>query len=293
MNRRIVGKEDAVARIARVVRVRIAQLDFRPNRPSGSFLLVGQTGVGKNELAYALAEALCGTEERVVSVDLGEIAEEADVARLGVTLVPGTKDEGVEGLLTSPVRKDPAAILLLRGLERAHSSFQTVLQQILEQGRLDDLVGPAYFNQTVIFVTTRPRRDESAGVEIGFSRPMHTPQEAVRKRLERAFSPDLLDAFNEIIELPALTPEDVRRIARYKVEAVLQRLHRKHKEITVAEGVFETVIPDEEARADGASSLNRTLEDRLFNPLARYLLEHRGQRSIRIEMEGGNLKIRG
>lgn len=292
MARRIVGKDDAVAKIARVVRVRMAQLDFRPDRPNGSFLLVGPTGVGKNELAYALAESLYGSEEPVACVDLAEVNEEGSVARLGVTLVPGAPNQAMEGLLTSPVRRNPEAIVLLKGLEQAHPSFHPLLQQILEQGRMDDVMGPVSFSQSVIFVTTHPRRDESTAVEIGFSRSALAPQEATRKRLERTFSPDLLDAFNEIIDLPPLTPEDVRRIARYKVEAVLQRLHHRHQEIAVDENVFETVIPAEQARQDGASSLNRTLEDRLFNPLARYLLEHRRTKSIRVEMEGETLKIR-
>jgi len=292
MSRRIMGKDDAVARVARVVRVRMAQLDFRPDRPNGSFLLVGPTGVGKNELAYTLAESLYGSEEGVVSIDLAELAEESDLARLGVLPVPGSSDQAMEGILTSPVRAHPRAVVLLRGLERAHPSFQTVLQQILEQGRLDDLLGPVFFNQAIIFVTTRPKRDESTAVEIGFSRTSLAPMDATRKRLERSFSPDLLDSFNEIIELPPLTPEDVRRIARYKVEAVLRRLQSRHRAIEVAENVFENVIPEEQARLEGAAMLNRTLEDRLFNPLARFLLEHRRTRSVQVDMDGGNLRIR-
>ncbi len=288
---RIVGKDDAVAKVCQVVRVHLAQLDFHPDRPKGSFLLVGPTGVGKNELAFALSEALFGSEDRVISIDLGDYSEEGDVVRLAATLVPGSKTQAVDGALTSAVRKQPESVILLRGLERSHPSLQAPLLQILDRGRIDDVLGPVSFSQAIIFVTTRPRRDESSAVEIGFSRVALPAKEALRKRLERAFSPDLLEAFDEIIELPPPTPEDVRRIARYKVEAVLKRLHRRNRQIAVADSVFEAFIPAEEAHLDAPSALNRTLETRLFNPLARFILSHRGTRSIRVDMDNGNLNI--
>jgi ATP-dependent Clp protease ATP-binding subunit ClpA len=291
LSRRIVGKDDAVARIARVVRVRMTQLDFRPNRPKGTFLLVGPSGVGKNELAYALGQALHGTDDRVVSIDLGELTEEGDVVKLGVTLLPGTTNQAVEGILASPIRRDPEAIVLLRGLERAHASFQPILQQVLERGVMEDLIGSVSFSRTVIFVTTRPRRDEPAGVEIGFSRSASSPEEVMRRRLERNINPELIESFNEVIEIPPLNPDAVRRIARYKVEAVLARLQQRRRKIAVADNVFEAFLPDEEANREGIALLHRTLEDRLFNPLARYLLSHPGNRSLQVEVIEGSLQI--
>jgi len=291
MQKRIIGKDEAVARIACVVRVRMTELDFRPGRPKGSFLLVGPTGVGKNELALALSEALYGTEKKLVSIDLAELAEEGDIAKLGVTPVPGIPNQVMEGLLTSPVRALPGAIILLRGLERAHASFYPILQQILERGRLEDMLGEVDFGGTIIFVTTRPRR-EDATAEIGFSRTPVPPAEALQKRLERNLPAELLDAFNEIIELPPLSTADVRRIARYKVEAVLGRLRRTHRRVAVADTVYETFLPEAEIRKNGVTVLHRTLEDRLFNPLARYLLAHRGHRQIEVDVVGGELAIR-
>jgi ATP-dependent Clp protease ATP-binding subunit ClpC len=292
MHRRVIGKDDAVSRIARVVRVRMADLDFRPGRPRGSFLLVGPTGVGKNELAYALAEALYGSEEAVISVDLAEIAEEGDMAKLGVTLVPGDTNQVMEGLLTSPVRQNPEAVVLLRGVERAHEAFQPILQQILERGRLDDMAGSVDFSRTVIFVTTRPRREDAPAAEIGFTRGSGPAAELLHKRLERAIATDLLDAFNEIIEVPPLTSEDVRRIARYKVEAILGRLRRHHRRIEVSDEVYAAFLPEAEIQREGVAILHRSLEDRLFNPLAVYLLSHAATGRIRVEMDKGALRIR-
>jgi ATP-dependent Clp protease ATP-binding subunit ClpC len=292
MQRRVIGKDEAVLRIARVVRVRMANLDFRPGRPRGSFLLVGPSGVGKNELAYALAEALYATEEAVVSIDLAEIAEEGDLAKLGVTLVPGAENQAMEGLLTSPVRRNPEAVVLLRGVERAHTAFQPILQQILERGRLDDMAGSVDFSRTVLFVTTRPRREDAPAAEIGFTRGTGPAAEVLHKRLERSIDTDLLDAFNEIIEVPPLTPGDVRRIARYKVEAILGRLRRRRRRVEVADEVYEAFLPEEEIQREGVAILHRSLEDRLFNPLAVYLLSHAAAGRIRVEMDKGTLRIR-
>lgn len=292
MQRRVIGKDEAVLRIARVVRVRMADLDFRPGRPRGSFLLVGPSGVGKNELAYALAEALYGNEESVISIDLAEIAEEGDLAKLGVTLVPGGVNQAMEGLLTSPVRQNPEAVVLLRGVERAHAAFQPILQQVMERGRLDDMAGSVDFSRTVLFVTTRPRREDAPAAEIGFTRGGGPAAEVLHKRLERSIATDLLDAFNEIIEVPPLTSGDVRRIARYKVEAILGRLRRRRRRVEVSDEVYEAFLPEEEIQREGVAILHRSLEDRLFNPLAVYLLSHAAAGRIRVEMEKGALRIR-
>ena len=184
LSERIVGKDDAIEKIARVVRVRMTQLDFRPERPNGSFLLVGPSGVGKNEFAYALSEVLFGSEDRVVSVDLGEFDDEDDLAKLGPSPVPGVEGHFFEGVLTSPVRKDPNAILLLRGIERAHPAFQRLLAQILDTGSVEDMLGAVDFRQTIIFVTHHVSREETTPGEIGFSRPSKSAEALRREQLE-------------------------------------------------------------------------------------------------------------
>ena len=153
-------------------------------------------------------------------------------------------------------------------------------------------MGEVSFRQAVFFVTTRPRREDSAAGEIGFSRSTAAPQELLHRRLERTFPAELLDSFNEIIELPPLSTDAVRQIARYKVEAVLKRLQQKHHTIHIDDNVFEAFIPEEEVQQQGVGLLHQTLEDRLFNPLARYLLAHRGSRSVVVEMSEGALRIR-
>lgn len=293
LGRRIVGKTDAIEKIARVIRIRQSQLKFRAERPDGSFLLLGPPGVGKNEIAHSLAQVLYGDEDAVVSIDLGEIDDEEDLAKLAVTSLPGADGHYMEGLLTSPIRENPEAVVLLRGLERAHPAFQRLLLQILDRGRIEDMLGVVDFSRTVIFVTMHLTREDLAPGEIGFGRPSRSAEQQRRAQLERYVSADLLDAFNEVIELPPLTAPEVRKIARYKVHQVLARMQRRRKEIRIADAVYDELIPENSCIGGSAKFLNRTLEERLFNPLSRYLLSHRRTHDIDVRVQRGQIVIRG
>lgn len=288
---RIVGKREAIDRISRVIRVRLTQLDLRPERPKGMFLLVGPHGVGKSEIAYAVSEALFASEERVVLLDLDEFEEEEQLSRLGSSIVNTPEPVLVEGALTTPVRQNPQTIFLLRGLENAHPGIQRVLLQIFERGTFEDMLGPVSFRDAIFFVTVTFRRDDPIPAGIGFSRASRAPRDILRERLDRLLLPDLLDSFDDLVELPALTAEQVRRIARYKVDKVLRRMKTQKKAIAVDEAVFDTLIPDDLCRTQGAAFLNRTLEDRLFNPLARYILTHRKTQALQVGLEAGQVTI--
>jgi len=288
---RMVGKEDAISKLARVIRVRRTDLGFRPERPDGSFLLVGPSGVGKNEVAHALSEVLYGTDERVTSIDLGEIGEEEDLSKLGATMIPGDSTRYVPGMLTAPVREDPSTIILLRGLERAHIAFQRLLLSVLERGTIEDMLGPVNFGGAVVITTMQLSREDLGTSEIGFNRSSRTAAEIRREQLERFVMPDLLDAFNEVIELPPLTIPEVRQIARYKVDKVLQRMQEQRTAIDVSSSVYDELITERLCNKAGAKFLNRTLEERLFNPLSRYLLTHQGSKRISVGVDAGAIVI--
>lgn len=292
LRERIHGKDEAIERIGRALRVRLTRLDFRPERPSGAFLLIGPPGVGKNEFAYALAQILYKDESAVVPIDLRGINSEEDVQRLTDTVIPGPPAILLEGSITTPVRRRPQSILLLRGIEQAHPLTLRLLQQILEQGWIDDASGRVSFDQTMIFVTSRIPDDEMGPTsEIGFNRQVRTLEERVLDKLNRRFGDEFLESFQEVIVLPPLSPEDVRRIARYKVQVVLQRLQKGKWGVEITDSVYQTFISDEEIARTGAGSLNRTLERKLLNPLARYLLEHPKERKIRLDVRDGALVI--
>jgi ATP-dependent Clp protease ATP-binding subunit ClpA len=292
LSARILGKDEAVSRIAEAIRVRMTHLDFRPERPNGSFLVVGPPGVGKNEFAFALASILYGDETLVISVDMRTIANEEDVNRLTDTLMPGPQPILFEGLITAAVRRRPHVILLLRWIEHAHAAACRLIQQILEQGWIEDARGRVAFEHTIIFATSRIPEDENGTAsEIGFNRAPKSSDERVREKLTRRLGEEFLESFQEVIVVPALSPEDVRKIARYKVETVLQRLEEGKRGVKVSESVYREFITDEQCAKTGAGMINRTLENKLLNPLARYLLAHPQERRLRVDVRDGSLVI--
>jgi ATP-dependent Clp protease ATP-binding subunit ClpA len=292
MSARILGKDEAVSRIAEAIRVRMTHLDFRPERPNGSFLVVGPPGVGKNEFAYALAAILYGDESLVISIDMRTIANEEDVNRLTDTLMPGPQPILFEGLITAAVRRRPHAILLLRWIEHAHAAACRLIQQILEQGWIEDARGRVTFEHTIVFATSRVPEDENGTAsEIGFNRAPKSVDDRVREKLSRRLGEEFLETFQEVIVVPALTPDDVRKIARYKVETVLQRLEEGKRGVKVSESVYQEFITDEQCKKTGAGTINRTLENKLLNPLARYLLAHPLERSLCVDVRDGSLVI--
>jgi ATP-dependent Clp protease ATP-binding subunit ClpA len=290
---RIVGKTEEIARVANTIRIRRTDLDFRPNRPDGAFLLVGAAGVGKTEFALAFGAALTGDDTSVLVLDLADYSEEEDLAELLVMPLAGRADTLIEGALTTPVRRKPRGVVLLRGLEHAHRNFYRTLFHILDRGRIADAQGEVVFDQTVIFATTRLHPDSSEVVEqIGFNRNGLSRNERARRTLEEQFTPELLAVFNEVLYFENLTANDVRQIARSKVNFVLARLKSRRRGVEVSDKVYETFIHEEEVKRSGARFLNRALEEKLFTPLAKYLLAHAKARRIVVDVEGDQVTIR-
>ena len=292
LHERIHGKDEAITRIGSALRVRLTHLDFRPERPNGSFLLIGPAGVGKNEFAYALANILYGDESSVIPIDMRGITSEEEVSRLTDSLIPGPPAILLEGMVTTPVRRRPHSILLLRGIEHSHPAAHRMIQQILEQGWLEDARGRVSFSQTIVFATSRIPEDENGlADQIGFNRHSKSFDERVREKMARRLGEEFVDSFQEVIVVHPLTPDEVRRIARYKVDVVLKRLQSGKRGVSVSDSVIRTFIPDEECSLSGAGTINRTLESRLLNPLAQYLLAHPKDRDIRVDMKDGSLVI--
>jgi len=292
LKQRVVGKDDAIARVANTIRIRRTNLDFRPNRPDGAFLLVGPSGVGKTEFAMAVAEALLPAEEQMILLDMADYTEEADLDDLLVTLVPGQTDTLIEGSLTTPVRENPRSVILLRGLEHAHPAVRRMLLHILDRGVITDAQGAVDFSQTILFATTRLHPDEGETVEqIGFNRSVLSRDERSRKVLEEQFTPELVTAFHDVLYFSKLTAADVKLIARYKVNKVLERLKQQERGVVVSDQVYDAFITEDEVRSAGARYLNRALEEKLFTPLSKYLLIHAEARQIAVDVRGNQVFI--
>ena len=293
LQQRIVGKNEAIQRVANAIRIRKTNLDFRPQRPDGTFLLVGPPGVGKSEFAHAVAEVLMGDESLVIDLDMADYTEEEDVEDLLVTAYPGVDGLMVEGTLTTPMRKNPRSVILFHGIERAHPAVLRLMMHVVERGVLSDAQGEVRFDEAIVFATTRLLYEDGEVVQqIGFNRSTTPREDRIRRLLEDQFSPELVAAFNEVLFFKKLTAEDVRMIARYKVGAVLERLKKQKRGVIISDRVWDTFIWEDEVQKAGARYLNRALEERLFTPLSKYLLEHNRARRITVDVRDRRLVIR-
>ena len=230
LHRRVIGQDEAVVAVAEAVRRSRAGLGD-PNRPIGSFLFLGPTGVGKTELARALAEALFGDEDRMVRIDMSEFQERHTVSRL-VGAPPGYVGYEEAGQLTEAVRRTPYAVLLLDEIEKAHPDVFNILLQVLDDGRLTDGQGRTVdFKNTVVIMTSNLGSDVIGGRALGFGdagdaggsdEPL---RDRIMARLREAFRPEFLNRIDEIIVFRHLDETQLRQITSLLLEETIRRLH--------------------------------------------------------------------
>jgi len=268
LKRRVIGQEEAVRAVSDAVRRARAGLQD-PNRPLGSFLFLGPTGVGKTELVRALAEFLFDDEHAMVRIDMSEYMEKHTVSRL-IGSPPGYVGFEEGGQLTEAVRRRPYCVILLDEIEKAHPDVTQVLLQILEDGRLTDGQGRTVdFRNTIVAMTSNIGSDlilESGG-ESG---------EAMRNRLMNAlrghFRPELLNRIDEILIFEPLSREALREIVKLEVSKVERRLRDKEISLQADEGVLDLLAREGYDPVFGARPLRRLIERRIQNPLAAGLL---------------------
>jgi ATP-dependent Clp protease ATP-binding subunit ClpC len=281
LHQRVIGQDDAVTAIAEAVRRSRAGLGD-PNRPIGSFLFLGPTGVGKTELARALAEGLFGSEDRMIRIDMSEFQERHTVSRL-VGAPPGYVGYEEAGQLTEAVRRTPYAVLLLDEIEKAHPDVFNILLQVLDDGRLTDGQGRTVdFKNTVVIMTSNLGSDLIGRRRLGFDGGGEgggqgggqdaQAQDRIMSRLREAFRPEFLNRIDEIIVFRQLDEVQLRQITSLLLEETVRRLHAQ--DITVD---FTTEAVDWLARRGfqpefGARPLRRTIQREVDNRLSAMLL---------------------
>jgi ATP-dependent Clp protease ATP-binding subunit ClpC len=232
LRERVIGHADAVARVAAVLKRNFA--GFGSRRPMGSFLFLGPTGVGKTELARALADALHGSRDALVQLDMSECAEQTGVARL-VGAAPGYVGYGDGGQLTEAVRRRPASVVVLDEIEKAHRDVMMLLLQVLEEGRLTDGRGRQVdFSGTVVILTSNLGAGEASGSAagaMGFGAAERTPprEERALGAARAALAPELWNRLDERVVFRPLAREEVARIARLLLAESSQRLSEERK----------------------------------------------------------------
>ncbi|MCT0208765.1 ATP-dependent Clp protease ATP-binding subunit [Synechococcus sp. CS-1332] len=299
---RVIGQPEAVAAVAASIRRSRAGMQA-PTRPVGSFLFLGPTGVGKTELAKALAAALFDEEEALVRLDMSEFMERNAVARL-VGAPPGYVGYEEGGQLTEAVRRRPYAVLLLDEVEKAHPDVFNLLLQVLDDGRLTDSQGRTVdFRHTVVIMTSNlasraileRARSASNPDGGGDSQPPEgeLDQEraldlAVEEALSRQFRPEFLNRIDEVIRFRPLARADLERIVRLQLAELAALLREQHLELELDEAVVVALAQQGYEPEYGARPLRRVLRRRIENPLATELLEDHfsGARGVRLELAG-------
>jgi ATP-dependent Clp protease ATP-binding subunit ClpB len=289
IHQRVVGQDEAVRLVADAIRRSRAGL-ADPNRPYGSFLFLGPTGVGKTELCRALAEFLFDSEEHMVRIDMSEFMEKHSVARL-IGAPPGYVGYEEGGHLTEAVRRRPYSVLLFDEVEKAHPDVFNVLLQVLDDGRLTDGQGRTVdFRNTVIVMTSNLGSQMIQGMA---GDDYQVIKLAVMGEVKSFFRPEFINRIDEVVVFHALDRSHIRAIARIQLQRLAQRLARMEIRLEVGDAAL-----DELARAGfdpvyGARPLKRAIQEQLENPLAREILEGRfaPKDTIRVDAAGGRISF--
>ena len=287
LHRRVVGQHDAVQAVAETVRHARAGL-AEPDRPLGSFLFMGPTGVGKTELVKALAERLFATEKSLVRIDMSEYREPHTVARL-IGSPPGYVGYGDGGQLTEPVRRRPYSVILLDEIEKAHPEVWNVLLQVLDDGRLTDGEGRTVdFTNTVIVMTSNLGAGQ-AKRPVGFTggeAGAEADSERILAAAKRAFLPEFLNRIDEVVVFAPLSEEQVREIGEMLVRRIAERLYAERGiELEVAPELIARLSGEGFDPEFGARPLRRHLRRTLEKELTRAILDGR-------MTEGGHVLMR-
>ncbi|WP_444985595.1 ATP-dependent chaperone ClpB [Halomonas mongoliensis] len=289
LHQRVIGQEEAVAAVANAVRRSRAGL-ADPNRPNGSFLFLGPTGVGKTELCKALAHFLFDTEEAMVRIDMSEFMEKHSVARL-IGAPPGYVGYEEGGYLTEAVRRKPYSVLLLDEVEKAHPDVFNILLQVLEDGRLTDGQGRTVdFRNTVIVMTS------NLGSEIiqrlgGDDADYAQMKEMVMEVVGSHFRPELINRIDEVVVFHALGQAQIQSIAEIQLDRLRARLAEHDLALEVSDAALAQLAVVGFDPVYGARPLKRAIQARLENPLAQDLLAGRFAPGdvIHVEAEGDQL----
>ena len=277
LHERIVGQEAAVAAVSDAIRRARAGLSD-PNRPIGSFIFLGPTGVGKTQLARALAEYLFDGEQNMVRVDMSEYMEQHTVSRL-IGAPPGYVGYDEGGQLTEAVRRRPFRVVLFDEIEKAHPDVANVLLQILEDGRLTDGHGRTVdFRNTLIVMTSNLGTGEAGREPMGFVREDGAGGSSARLRssiedaLKRTFRPEFLNRIDEIVVFDPLSREQIRSIVDIEMREVRERLEAHGVTIELTESAREWLAREGFDPVYGARPLRRTIQRHVENPLSRRIL---------------------
>jgi ATP-dependent Clp protease ATP-binding subunit ClpB len=293
LHQRVIGQDEAVVAVANAIRRARAGLQD-PNRPLGSFIFLGPTGVGKTELARSLASFLFDDDQAMVRIDMSEYQEKHTVSRL-IGAPPGYVGYEEAGQLTEAVRRRPYAVVLFDEIEKAHPEVLNVMLQLLDDGRLTDGKGRTVdFKNAVVIMTSNVGSHFIADRAVAGSTDL---DEGVRRELTEAlrrhFKPEFLNRVDDIIFFHALRRDDIRQIIDIQLASLVRRLEDRKLAVTLSDAARDLIIEEGYDPVYGARPLKRTLQRRLLDPLALAVLDGRFREgdTIRVDAERGTLVL--
>jgi len=286
LHERVIGQNEAIESISHAIQTHYAGL-ADPNKPIGSFLFLGPTGVGKTEVAKTLADFLFNNERNIIRIDMSEYMEKHSVARL-IGAPPGYVGHEEGGQLTEAVRRHPFSVVLLDEIEKAHPDVFNIFLQILDDGRLTDSQGRTVsFKNTIIIMTS----NIGSSILLSASSITEEVKKKINEILFASFKPEFLNRIDAIIYFQKLSPDDMIHIVKIQIKNLQDRLIANNKSITIDDEVLSYLAKEGYDAEFGARPLKRLIQTIIINPLSQYILKNPTQQSFTISLEEGSIKI--
>ncbi len=300
LKKRVIGQDEAISKIAHAIRRSRAGISY-VDRPIGSFMFLGPTGVGKTELARTLAEYMFDDEKALIRVDMSEYMERHTVSKI-IGSPPGYVGYEEGGQLTEMIRHRPYAVVLFDEIEKAHPEVFNILLQVLDNGRLTDAKGRhVNFKNTAIIMTSNIGSDHIRELEtLGFSTAQDTQakksedlKDKIYHSLENRFRPEFLNRLDEIIIFNPLSPENLESIVDIQMEHVVKRLHERDINLKVSPEALSILAKEGYDSHFGARPLNRLIQNKILNPIAEFIVRGKMARGgdISISVKKGEIAI--
>ena len=275
----VIGQDDAVAKISKAIRRNRVGIK-EPNRPIGSFIFLGSTGVGKTHLAKVLAREIFGDESAMIRVDMSELMEKHSVSRL-VGSPPGYVGHDEGGQLTEQVKNKPYSVILFDEIEKAHRDVFNILLQVLDEGHLTDGLGRKInFKNTLIIMTSNvgARKLQDFGTGLGFSTDSNVSQHeeltkgVIQKALKAEFSPEFLNRLDDIVVFKALEKENIGKIVKIEIDKLSKRITEKGYEISFGPSIIDFISDKGFDSKYGARPIRRAIQEYIEDFIAEEIL---------------------
>jgi ATP-dependent Clp protease ATP-binding subunit ClpB len=286
LQRRVIGQDEAIQAVTNAIQTHRAGL-ANPDRPIGSFLFLGPTGVGKTEVARTLADFLFNDPKKIVRIDMSEYMEKHAVARL-IGAPPGYVGYEEGGQLTEAVRRSPYSVVLFDEIEKAHPDVFNILLQILDEGHLTDAQGRTVsFKNCIIIMTSNIGSD----IILHAKAITDKVKDEIDAVLHRHFKPEFLNRIDAIVYFRMLTEKDVEKIATLQLEELKRRLSEKGITLQVAENALKLLAERGYVKEFGARPLKRVINNQVIVPVSQYLLKNPATKTIDVAVKNGNIAI--